>query len=84
MITELGLVVALWIVWGGESVGDLIFCTEACYLLADEVYPIIRDDSMREPKATYNVLPKKFDYLLSCDIRKLHRFHPLGEVACGY
>ena len=70
MIVDLGLAAALWIVEGGESVGDLVYDIEVCHLLSGEVHLIVRDDGMREPKATYNVLPEKLDYLLSRDVGK--------------
>ena len=44
--------------------GDLVFGTEACHLFNGEVHFVVRDDRMREPKATYNVLSKKFDCCL--------------------
>ena len=46
-ISDLGLAIALWIVKGGESVGDLVFGTEAYHLFAGEVRPIVGDDGMR-------------------------------------
>jgi len=39
-VADLSLVVALWIVRGGESVGDLILGTKASYLSAREVGPL--------------------------------------------
>ena len=55
---------------GEESVGDSIFCAEACHLAAGEVHPIVEDDGMREPKVTHDVPPEKLDYLLSYDARE--------------
>jgi len=49
-------------------VGDLLFGTEACHLLAGEVRPFVGDDGMREAKATYVVLPEQLGYLLSRDV----------------
>ena len=50
--------------------GDLIFCTEACHLLAGEVRSVIGGDGMREPKVLYNVLLQELDYLLSRDVEE--------------
>ena len=36
--------------------GDLVFDSEACHLLASEVRPVVGNDGMREPEVTYNVL----------------------------
>ena len=84
MIAELGLSASLWIVWGGESVGDPMFGIEACHLFVGEVHPSVRDDGMREPKATYDVLPEEVNYLLSHDVGEWHRFYSLGKVVCTY
>jgi len=53
-------------------------------MLASVVRPIVGDDGTREPKATYDVLLEELKYLLSHDVGEWHRFHPLGEVVCGY
>ena len=51
MVVDLDLAIALWIVGGGESVGDLVLEAEARYLPAREVGPVIGDDDMRKSKA---------------------------------
>ena len=38
---------SLRIVWGGESVGDLVFGTEAYHLFAGKVRPVVGDDGIR-------------------------------------
>jgi len=53
---------------GGETVGNLVFGREARYLPAREIGTVIGDDGMRKPEVTHNVLPEKFDNLLSCDV----------------
>ena len=58
MIAEFGLAVALWIILGGESAGNLLFGIEACHLFAGELCPVVGNDGVREPKATYNVLQR--------------------------
>ena len=63
---------------------DLVFGTDDCHLLANEVRLIVEDDGMREPKAIYDVLPEKLAYLLSYDVGEWHYFHPLGEVVRVY
>ena len=82
MIANLSLAVSLC--RGGESVGDLIFGTETCHLLAGEFCPVVGDDGMRKPNVTYNVLPEELNYPLSCDIRWWHRFPQLDEVVHSY
>ena len=84
MIAYLSMIVALRVIWDEKSMGNLVLSTEASYLLAGEVRPIVRDNGVREPKATYDILPKESDYLLSCDIGEWHRFYSLGEVVCSY
>ena len=84
MIVDLSLAIALWIVEGGELVGDLVFGTKTCHLLAGEICPIVEDDGIRESKVTYDVLPEELDYLLFRDVGEWHRLYPLGEVVCGY
>ena len=64
--------------------GNIILHTEASYLFAGKVHPIIGDDGVREPEAAYDILPKEFDYLLSYDIREWHLFYLLNEVVCNY
>ena len=65
--------------------GDLVFGTEAHHLLTIEVCPIVGDDGMREPKATYDDLLEEFDYLLSHDVREWHPYTDLVKyyVAAG-
>jgi len=65
-------------------VNNLVLDTETSYLFVGEICLIIRDDGVRVPKAIYNILPKKFDNLMSCDIGEWHRFYPLGEVVHNY
>ena len=64
--------------------GNLYFGTEASHLLAGEVHPIVGNDGVREPETAYDILSKKFDYLVSCDIGELHRFYPLSKVVRSY
>ena len=80
VIADLGLAVALRVAWHRKSMGNLILSTVNGYLLTGEIYPIIRDDSVREAEATHNVLPQELDYLLSCYFEKKHNFDPFGEV----
>jgi len=54
----------------GDTVGDLVLGTETCYLLACEIGPVVGDDGMKKPEAMHNVLPKKFDNLLPCDVER--------------
>ena len=63
--------------------GDLILGTEARHLLAHEIGPIVRD-GMRKHEAAHDILPKKLDNLLPCDVGKRHCFHPLSGVVCGH
>ena len=56
-ITNFGLIVALWVVWHRESIGDVILGIEGGYLLGCEVHPVIGDDSVCEVEASYTVLP---------------------------
>jgi len=64
--------------------GDLILSTEARHLLAGKYSPIFKDNSVGEPEATYDVLPKKFDNMLPSDLRERHCLNPFGEVIGGY
>ena len=50
MITDLGLIVALWVIGCGETVDDPILGAEVCHILAGEVGFMVEDDSMRKPK----------------------------------
>ena len=83
MISNLDLAVALWIIGGGEPMGDLVFGTEARHLLARKVGLIVGDDGMRNPEVAHNILLEELDNLLTCDFREHHCFHPLSEVVCG-
>jgi len=56
----------------------LATCLLAKFVLLSEMMEV------RELKATYDILLKEFDYLLSCDIRQWHHFYPLGEVVRSY
>ena len=80
MIAYLGLIVALWIIWRREPVDELILGTEGGYFLAGEVRLVIEDDSVREAKATHNVLPHKLDHLVPSDFKERHNFNPFCEV----
>ena len=80
MVADLGMVVALWIIEDEETVGDLILETEACYLLTHEIGPDVRNDGMRKPEATHDILPEKFNNLMPCDVGERHCLHPLSEV----
>ena len=46
---------------------DLIFCTEAGYLLVGKVRSVVRDDGVGELKATHYALSEELDNLLSGD-----------------
>ena len=56
VIVDLGLVVALRVVWRRKSMSDLILDTVSGYLLPGEICPVIRDDNVRKAKATHNIL----------------------------
>jgi len=75
VIVDLCLAFALWVVGGGEPVGDPILGAEVRHILACEVGSIVRDNGMRKPEATNNVLSKEFHYLLSRDFRERHRLY---------
>ena len=60
MIVGLSLVVTLWIVGGGEPMGDLVLETEAHHLLAREVGPIVRDDGMGKPEGAHDIFDNLF------------------------
>jgi len=64
-------------------VGDLVLGTEVCYLPTREICLAVRDDGMRKLGEANDILPEKFDNLLSCDIGERHYFYPLNEVVCS-
>jgi len=82
-VADIGLVITLWIVGGGESMGYLILRAEARHLPAHKVGPVVRDDGMRQSEVIHNVLPEKFNNLLPCDVGERYCFHPLYEVVRG-
>ena len=43
---------------------DVVFGAEAGHLLAGEISPVVRDDYVRDSKATYYVLSEELDNLL--------------------
>jgi len=81
VITDLGLIVALWVIGCGETVDDPILGAEVCHILAGEVGFMVEDDSMRKPKATNDVLSKELHYLLSRDLEERHHLYPLSEIS---
>ena len=64
--------------------GDVIFGTEAGYLLAGEVGSIVGDDSVGNPEAMYYVLPEEFDNMLLADFGEWYCLDLLGKVADGH
>jgi len=65
-------------------VGNLILSAKADNLLAGKVCPVVGDNGVGESEATYDVLPKNFDNLLSSDFEEWHRLDPFSEVVGGY
>ena len=66
-----------------KLVVNLILGTEGGYLLAGEVRPIIRDDSVREAEATQDVMLQELDHLMPNDFGERYNFDPFGKVV-GY
>ena len=64
--------------------GDIVFGAEAGHLLAGEISSVIRDDSMRDPEATYCVLPEELDNLLPTDLGERYCLNPFGKIVGGY
>ena len=64
--------------------GDVVFGTEAGYLLAGKVDSIVRDDSVGNPKATYYILPEKLDNLLPAGLGERYFLDPLGKIVGGH
>jgi len=50
-VVDLGLVVALWIIGGGESVGELVFRTAVLHLPACEVGFVVGDYGIEEARS---------------------------------
>jgi len=84
VIAYLDLIVAFWIVEGGELVCNLALEIESRHLIAHEVGPIIRDDGVRKSKVTHDILPEELNNLLSCDIKERCCFHLFSKVVCGH
>jgi len=64
-------------------VGDLILDTEGGCLLTGEVYPFIRDDSVREAEATHNILPQELGHLVPSDFVERYNFDLFCDVVGG-
>ena len=60
--------------------GDVVFGTEAGYLLVGEVGSVVGDDSVGNPEAAYYVLSEELDNFLSADLEKRYCLNPLGKV----
>jgi len=65
-------------------VDDVVFGAEAGHLLAGEIRPVVRDDSVRDPEATYYVLLEELDNMLPADLGERHCLDPFGEENGGY
>jgi len=78
VIANIGLAITLWVVGGGESVGDHVLRAKVSQMLAREVGSITGDDGMRKLEATSDVLLKAFHYLLSRDFGERYRLYPLA------
>jgi len=63
--------------------GDIVFDTEAGYLLTSKVGSIVKDDSVGNPKTAYYVLPEKLDNLLPADLGEQYCLNSLGKVVGG-
>ena len=48
----------------------ILYSAEVGHLLASKVYPVVGDNGVGESEATHNVLPEKFDNLLSSDFKE--------------
>ena len=66
-IADLSLTIVLRIIGCGESTSDLILSAEAGHLPAGKVYLVVGDNGVGKSEATHDVLPKKFNNLLSND-----------------
>jgi len=64
-------------------VGDVVFGAEAGHMLAGEI-KTVRDECVRDSKATYYVLSEKLDNLLPADFRERYCLDPLDKVVGGY
>jgi len=64
-------------------VGDFVVVTEARHLLAGEVHQVVRDDGIRDPKVTYDVLLGNI--VIYCLVTwRVGPLHPLGKVVRGH
>ena len=84
MIVDLNLTIALRIIGHGELVGNLILNAEAGHFLTDKVCSVVRENDVRESEAIHDVLPNKFDNLLSNNFGEWHCLNLFGELVGGY
>ena len=64
--------------------GNVIFGTEAGYLVTGEIGSVIEDDRVGNPKVTYYILLERLDNLLPTDLRERYCLNPLVKVVSSH
>ena len=74
------MAVTLRLCWGGVSIFYAQITTILPEGLAIKLEPIIRDESVWDPKSRYDIPPYKSLHILISDVSKRLGLHPLSEV----
>ena len=83
LVNNFSLSVPLRICRSGVPVPNSHLTTVSPKGFAVKLKSIIRDEGMRYPKASDNVLPEKLLYIHISDIRQRLSFNPFGEIVCA-
>ena len=82
LVNSFSLSVPLRICWSGIPVCNSQLTTVSPKGFAVELKSIVRDEGMRYPEASDNVLSEKLFYVHVSDIRIRFNFNPFGEIVC--
>ena len=83
LVNSFSLFVPLRICWSGVPVCNSQLTTVSPKGFAVELKFIVRDEGMRYPEASDNVLLEKLLYVHISDIHKRLSFNQFGEIICA-
>ena len=82
-IDSLNLSIPLGVSRGGISICNPQVTTVSSEGLAIKLQAVVRDKGTKDPKPSYNILPKKFLGIHVPDVSQWFSSNPLGEVICA-